>query len=131
VPPGGTLVPVPLPTPTHPEPMRWAVAANAAFAVPEGFFIGPHGPGGRAAMGIPKRPTSRLWAEVADTGERPVIGAADRAGAERDLAYWEADCVVLAPTPDLDATGEEQLHAVLVDLLGPGERVADAWTWRR
>jgi hypothetical protein len=131
VPPGGTLVPVPLPTPTHPEPMRWATATNAAFAVPEGFFIGPHGPGGRAAMGIPKRPTSQLWVEVADTGERPVISALQRAHAANDLTYWGADCVVLAPTPDLDSVSEEQLHAVLVDLLGPGERVADAWIWRR
>jgi len=131
VPAGGTLVPVPLPTPTHPEPMRWATVANAAFAVPEGFFIGPHGRDGRAAMGIPKRPTSQLWTAVADTGERPAIGALDRVHAERDLAYWGADCVVLAPTPDLDTAREEQLHALLVDLLGPGERVADAWIWRR
>jgi hypothetical protein len=131
VPAGGTLVPVPLPTPTHPEPMRWAAAANAAFAVPEGFFIGPHGRNGRAAMGIPKRPTSQLLAEVAATGERPVLSAQDRVRAEHDLAYWGADCVVLAPTPDLDPVHEEQLQAVLLDLLGPGERVADAWIWRR
>ena len=56
--PGGVFVPVPLPTPPQPQPMRWATAAGAEFALPEGFFIGPYGENGRAAMGIsPARPT--------------------------------------------------------------------------
>lgn len=62
--PGGVLVPVPLPTPKEPWPMRWAVAANAGFGMPEGFFIGPYGRGGTAAMGTFKQPTSALLADV-------------------------------------------------------------------
>jgi hypothetical protein len=126
LPPGGVLVPVPLPTPQEPEPMRWAAAADAGFALPQGFFIGPYGRGGRASMGTHQRPTSRLLAEVAATGRTPVIGPAQRAQADRDLAYWEADCVVLGP----DQPAEPALRRVLTALLGPGERVADAWVWR-
>jgi hypothetical protein len=121
-----TLVPVPLPTPSRPEPMRWAAAANAEFALPQGFFIGPYGPGGRAAVGTSTRPTPRLLATVAATGEVPEIGARHRAQAAADLAHWGADCVVLGPGQRY----ERSLRSTLEQLLGPGDRVADAWLWR-
>jgi hypothetical protein len=124
---GGVLVPVPLPTPPQPEPMRWAAAADAEFALPEGFFIGPYGREGRASMGIFPRPTSALLAAVATTGEVPAIGAAERAQASADLDHWGAQCVVLGP----DQRYEAELLTTLAELLGrPGERVADAWIWR-
>jgi hypothetical protein len=124
--PGGVLVPVPPPTPREPWPMRWGVAADAAFGMPEGFFIGPYGPDGTASMGTYKRPTSALLAEVAETGAVPPIGERERQQARRDIAFWDASCVVLADrTPH-----HESLHATLEALLGPGTRVADAWTWR-
>jgi hypothetical protein len=125
--PGGVLVPVPLPTPRQPEPMRWAAAANAEFALPQGFFIGPYGGGGGASMGTFPQPTSRLLAEVATTGEVAPIGSAERAEAARDLALWSAECVVLGPGQRY----ESALRDALEQLLGrPGERVADAWIWR-
>lgn len=124
--PGGVLVPVPLPTPRAPEPMRWAATADAGFALPEGFFIGPYGPGGRASMGTAARPTSRLLAEVAATGEVPAIEPRHRREARRDLAYWGAECVALGPGQRY----EGELRRVLVQLLGPGDRMADAWVWR-
>jgi hypothetical protein len=126
--PGGVLVPVPLPTPQEPEPMRWAAAANAEFALPEGFFIGPYARGGKASVGTYKQPTSRLLAEVADTGRPPPeLLPEHRAQAQRDLAFWDASCVVLGPGQQY----EDQLRLVLEELLGPGERVADAWVWAR
>jgi hypothetical protein len=124
--PGGVLVPVPLPTPRDPKPMRWAAAANAEFGLPEGFFIGPYARGGNASVGTFKQPTSRLLAEVADTGEVPPIEPADRAQAARDLAFWGADCVVLRP----DQQYEEQLRSALEELLGPADRIVDVWAWR-
>ena len=124
--PGGVLVPVPLPTPWDPEPMRWAAAANAEFGLPEGFFIGPYGADGQASIGTFKQPTSLLLAEVAETGVLPAIGLADRQQAAADLAFWRASCVVLRP----DQPREPALRAVLGDLLGPGELIADVWVWR-
>jgi len=124
--PGGVLVPVPLPTARDPEPMRWAAAANAGFGLPEGFFIGPYARGGNASVGTFKQPTSRLLAEVADTGEIPPIRPADRSQAAEDLAFWGADCVVLRP----DQRYGEALHSALEELLGPADRVAGVWVWR-
>jgi hypothetical protein len=124
VPEGGVLVPVPLPTPFAPERMRWPAAANAAFGIPEGFFLGPYGPGGRTAAGTYKRPTSVLLDGVARTGVVPEITPQMRTQARADLAFWRADCVALARVPN-----ELALHSTLERLLGPGHPVAGTWTW--
>ncbi|MFC0508073.1 hypothetical protein [Micromonospora costi] len=124
--PGGVLVPVPLPTPREPWPMRWAAAADAAFGMPEGFFIGPYGRDGTAAFGTYPRPTSALLADVARRGDRPVIGDDQRRQAERDADFWDASCVALA-----DGTPHgESLRITLDQLYGPSSRIADAWIWR-
>ncbi|MFI6233783.1 hypothetical protein ACIBD9_09530 [Micromonospora sp. NPDC050784] len=126
VPPGGVLVPVPLPTPKEPWPMRWATAADAGFGLPEGFFIGPYGRGGTAAMGTFKQPTSALLADVARRGDQPAIGDEQRRQAARDAEFWGASCVALTD----DAPHAESLRATLEQLYGPATRIADAWTWR-
>ncbi|MBM0274754.1 hypothetical protein [Micromonospora tarensis] len=124
--PGGVLVPVPLPTPKEPWPMRWATAADAGFGLPEGFFIGPYGRGGTAAMGTFKQPTSALLADVARRGDQPAIGDEQRRQAARDVDFWGASCVALAD----DAPHADSLRSTLEQLYGPGTRIADAWTWR-
>ncbi|WP_309222673.1 hypothetical protein [Micromonospora sp. CP22] len=124
--PGGVLVPVPLATPKQPWPMRWATAANAEFGMPEGFFIGPHGRGGSAAMGVAPRPTSALLAEVARSGLRPVVGDEQRRQAAADVEHWGASCVVLAA----DTAHADSLRLTLEALYGPSARISDAWFWR-
>ncbi|MFI6779805.1 hypothetical protein [Micromonospora sp. NPDC050276] len=124
--PGGVLVPVPLPTPKEPWPMRWATAADAGFGLPEGFFIGPYGRGGTAAMGTFKQPTSALLADVARRGDQPAIGDEQRRQAARDADFWGASCVALTD----DAPHAQSLRATLDQLYGPATRIADAWTWR-
>ncbi|WP_433652707.1 hypothetical protein ACQP2C_10615 [Micromonospora zamorensis] len=124
--PGGVLVPVPLPTPKEPWPMRWATAADATFGLPEGFFIGPYGRGGTAAMGTFKQPTSALLADVARRGDQPAIGDEQRRQAARDAKFWGASCIALAD----DAPHAESLRATLEQLYGPATRIADAWIWR-
>lgn len=119
------MVPVPLPTPQNPDLMRWPAAANVAFAIPEGFFIGPYGPGGKSSIGTYPRPTSQMLATVARTGTIPEISDATRARAQADLAFWRADCVALAPGPQ-----EAPLRATLEQLLGPGTVIAGTVTWR-
>ena len=123
--PGGVLVPVPLPTPSKPDAMRWPAATNVAFGIPEGFFIGPYGPNGHSSIGTYSRPTSTLLRQVADTGEVPVIEDGIRAQARADLAFWGADCVALAHVPQ-----EQALRVTLDELLGPGMVIRDTWTWK-
>jgi hypothetical protein len=125
VPDGGVLVPVPLPTPTEPDAMRWPAMANAAFGIPEGFFIGPYGPEGRSSIGTYKQPTSALLADVAKSGTIPVVTDETRAQARKDLAFWKADCVALAHGPN-----EAALRSTLDALLGPGTPIDDTWTWK-
>lgn len=124
--PGGVLVPVPLPTPKEPWPMRWAAATDAGFGIPEGFFIGPYGRGGTAAMGTFKQPTSALLADVAKRGLQPAIGDEQRQQAKKDADFWGASCVALA----VDTPHAESLRGTLEQLYGPATRIADAWIWR-
>lgn len=126
--PGGVLVPVPLPTPTRPDTLRWATAAHAWFAVPEGYFIGPYGGEGSASIGIYPRPTSALLNKVAETGEVPLLGAEQQAQAAADVAYWKADCLALA-TGAAAVPHAGELQQTLEFLYGPGRQVADAWVW--
>ncbi|WP_434742927.1 hypothetical protein [Micromonospora sp. SH-82] len=124
--PGGVLVPVPLPTPRQPWPMRWATAADAEFRLPEGFFIGPFGKDATAAMGVWKRPTSRLLDAVAEDGVPSLGSEQERRQAAQDARFWEAECVVVTD----DAPHAPSLRITLEQLYGPGTRIADAWTWR-
>ncbi|MER7458304.1 hypothetical protein [Micromonospora sp. NPDC126480] len=126
VPPGGVLVPVPLATPPEPWPMRWATAADAEFGMPEGFFIGPYGRNGKAAMGTSRRPTARLLDGVWKRGLQPAVGEDQRRQAAEDADFWDASCVVLT----VDTRHADSLRGTLEQLYGPSTRVADAWIWR-
>lgn len=125
-PEGGVIVPVPLATPPEPNPMRFAVAADVAFSMPEGFFIGPYGRNRHASVGTFRRPTALLIADVAKSGRVRDVNDTDRLLAQRDLTTWKADCVALTEgTPHFDA-----LQITLNKLLGPSEPIADAVVWR-
>ncbi len=125
VPEGGVLVPVPLPTAFKPDAMRWPAAANNAFGIPEGFFFGPYGDGGkRTTVGTYPQPTSQLLTKVAN-GNPQTVTDAERARARADLEFWGADCVALSHVPR-----QEELRATLEQLLGPGTLRVDTWTWQ-
>ncbi|WP_067467434.1 glycosyl transferase [Actinomadura macra] len=122
--PGRTLVPAPLPDVPDATPLHWQVEAGLAFPVPEGYFIGPFGPGREGGYGAARRPTSDLLAKARDAETPPVVTDADRAAARADLAYWRADVVVLGPN------GRQQvLYDVLRELLGQGRYEGGVWLW--
>jgi hypothetical protein len=125
VPEGGVLVPVPLPTPRSPDTMRWAAATGDAFGLPEGFFIGPYAGGGRSSVGTWKTPTSQLFDQVAESGEVPNLDAGAQTQAQKDLAFWHADCVALT-----HSANEAALRTTLENLLGPGTLNHGTWTWK-
>ncbi|MFG2038300.1 hypothetical protein [Dactylosporangium sp. NPDC048998] len=122
----GTIVPVPLPDAKDPQAMRWAAATGVAFATPQGWFIGPYGRDGHAAVGIYPRPTALLLHRAAVNNSVPRLTDEDRVALRRDVAYWHASCFVLAD----GQPGAEALRSTLDALLGPGEHVADVWVWR-
>jgi hypothetical protein len=124
-PEGGVIVPVPLATPPEPEPMRYAVATDVEFGMPEGFFIGPNSRTGRATIGAARLPTALLLADVATTGVPRDVNDTDRALARNDLQVWHADCVALTDSPH-----RRELEITLERLFGPGEVIADATIWR-
>jgi hypothetical protein len=126
VPEGGVLVPVPLPTPDNPDSMRWAAAADDAFGLPEGFFIGPYGAYGSTSVGVYPQPTSTMLAEVARTGVVPNIDNKTRDQAHADIRYWKASCVALAA----QTCNLEPLRETLELLFGPGTVIQDTWTWK-
>jgi len=122
--PGRTLVPVPVPSPYDATATRWQTAAGAQFALPEGYVLVPWA-NRQGGYGTFPRATSQLLGKVAG-GETVPVGDRQRADAESDLRYWDADAVVL---PDA-APHRAMLRHTLDELLGPGTRVEDVWVWR-
>lgn len=127
--PGGTLVPVPLPTPAQPEAMRWAAAARAEFALPRGFFIGPYGANGGPSVGIFPRPTALLLEEVQRDGVVPPVGAAELENIRQDLRYWQGGLRRARRVRAAAQQVAEPMLRTVTSLLGPPVRIADAWVW--
>ncbi len=129
VPPGRSLVPVPLPEVTHGrETMRWAALTGLDVPVPRGYFMGPVNPPAddTGSWAAPRRPTADLLLGVVLTGRAPAVTDADRRAAAADLAYWRAGAVALVETPHRAA-----LQATLTDLLGRApEPVGGVLLWR-
>ncbi len=122
----GVVVPVPLADPRDPDAMRWAAATDGRIAMPQGWFIGPYGKGGAAAVGVYPRATSQLLQRVAKSGTAAEISPLDKQALARDIAYWKAASFVLDPRhPQAGA-----LKQTVDGLLGPGELVGDVWVWR-
>jgi hypothetical protein len=74
-------------------------------------------------MGPEPTVTAELLNRAFVTGRRPGVTDDTRAAVRADLRRWRASAVVLPPAPP-------EVRALLVDLLGPGQRVRDVWLWR-
>ena len=124
--PGGTVVPVPLPSSGESEPLHWQVDAGLGYAMPEGYFVGPSGPNDkRGRYGAVQRPTSALLDQIRDSGTAAPVDDTARDQAIDDLRYWHASVLVLIPREHSDA------YRATVDLLlrKPAEFVDGVWIW--
>ncbi len=123
VPPGRTLVPLPLDNYTS---IQWGAAAKAGFAVPQGYFLGPTSPTDLTARWfVVPRPTAALITAVAAGQASSTVTDAQRAQAAADVAFWKADALVLpktGPSPDV--------LAVVTNLYGTPRSVDDVWLWQ-
>ncbi|ADD39799.1 glycosyl transferase [Stackebrandtia nassauensis] len=125
VPDGGTVVPVPIPSPGDTTALQWQLDSDLDFRLPEGYFIGPGQPDRRGIYGAMRRPTSVLLREVRDSGEGRDVTEEQREQAAEDLRHWDAELVVLGPHP-----AEDALRYTVEDLLGPGHRAGGVWVWK-
>ncbi|HWD05930.1 MAG TPA: glycosyl transferase [Amycolatopsis sp.] len=124
--PGGTVVPVPLAGSGESEPLHWQMDAGLGYSMPEGYFVGPSGPDDkRGRYDAPPVPTSTMLNRVRETGEVQPVTDADRDQAIKDLRYWHASVLVLAPRDHADA------FRATVDLLlrKPAQFVDGVWIW--
>ncbi|UOZ06419.1 glycosyl transferase [Amycolatopsis sp. WQ 127309] len=124
--PGGSLVPVPLPSTGEAEPLHWQVDAGLGYPMPEGYFVGPTSAEDRSGRyGAVPLPTSDLFAEVERTGQTAEVTEADRTQALVDLRKWNADVLVVGPRQN-----QEALKSTVELLLRkPAEFVGGVWVW--
>jgi dolichyl-phosphate beta-glucosyltransferase len=96
-PAGRTVVVLPYPTATQTQPLAWQAAADMAFQMPGGYFIGP-APGGQAFMGGPGPvPTASTFLQIEQGSPAPPVTPALRARFRQDMAYWRASAIVAGP----------------------------------
>jgi hypothetical protein len=126
VPPGGTLVPVPLTTSNETTALHWQVQADLGFRLPAGYFMGPTGPENQLGRQGPfPRPTTLLLQDVRRTGILRPLTPEQRLQARDDLRYWDASAMVLAP-----GRFDVALRQTVDDLLGmPSRSEGGVWLW--
>jgi hypothetical protein len=107
------------------DAMSWANAAGQGYRVVGGYFLGPDG-SGKGSYGPQQRPTAALLAAVGYDGATATVTDVQRDQAAEDVRFWDAGLIVLAD----DAPHADELHTLLNQLFGPGERVDDVWLWR-
>ena len=126
IPAGATVLVLPYPTGTQTQPLAWQAAANMAFQMPGGYFIGP-APGGQAYVSGPgPLPLAATMIQIEQGRAAPAVTPALRAQFRQDLAYWGASAVVAGP-------GTRAALAAFVQalLLRPPVNVGGVLLWRQ
>ncbi|GAA1589088.1 glycosyl transferase [Actinoplanes couchii] len=113
-----TLVALPLPDSSYPDPLRWTAVTGQDMRIAGAYALlpneNPQNPGDRTAMFAPPwRPTSGLIASIRGGNPVPVITDARREMALADLRFWKAGVVVLTPQ-----TRDIEMLRAMSDLLG-------------
>lgn len=124
--PGGTLVPVPLPSNwLGRDTLSWSAQARHEFAVPEGYFLGPATDGsGRMGPATVSR-TTELVTETFRTRTAPVLAQSDRAAIRADVTRWHGEAVVMRAED-----GNLPLKSLISEVFGPPVTVSDVWLWK-
>jgi hypothetical protein len=124
VPPGRTLVPLPVPQMSAVEWMRWSAATRLDIALPGGYFFGPASEVDKRAWYWPaERPTTTLARQVLGGGPPPVTDDL-RGTVLADLRHWRAAAVVIIPSERTIA-----LRGFVTGILGQPQDVGGVWVW--
>jgi hypothetical protein len=125
-----TVVTLPLPDNTYPDPLRWSAATGQDMRLAGAYALLPNqnplNPMDKTALFSPPwRPTSGLMASIREGNPIPEITDTRREMTLADLRYWRAGVIVLTPqTHDID------LLRAMTDLLGfQPTWTGGAWIW--
>jgi hypothetical protein len=128
IPVDSTVVPMPLGWWEGLDGMRWATQTNLDIHIAGGYFLAPNpdDPKGAAMFGPAGRPSMQILNSVAGDGSVPQITPDQQAQARADVAYWDADFLVL---PDQHGNSEA-IRQTADQLFGPGQHIQDVWIWK-
>jgi hypothetical protein len=125
-----TVVALPLPDSSYPDPLRWTAYTGHDMRIAGAYALLPNenplDPTDRTALFSPPwRPTSGLITSIRNGNPTPVITDTRREMVLADLRYWKAAVIVLTPQPrDI-----EMLRA-MTDILGYSPTWNQgAWIW--
>ena len=125
-----TVVTLPLPDSSYPDPLRWSATTGQDMRIAGAYALLPNqnplNPADRTALFSPPwRPTSGLMASIRQGNPIPEITDIRREMTLADLRYWKAGAIVLTP----QIRDIEMLRA-MTDLLGFAPRwTGGAWVW--
>jgi len=125
-----TMVTLPLPDSSYPDPLRWSAYTGHDLRIASAYALLPNqnplDPTDRTALFSPPwRPTSGLMASIRQGNPIPEITDTRREMTLADLRYWRAGVIVLQP----QARGVEMMRA-MTDLLGfEPTWTGGAWIW--
>ena len=125
-----TVVTLPLPDSSYPDPLRWTAYTGHDMRIAGAYALLPNqnplDPTDRTALFSPPwRPTSGLMASIRQGNPIPEITDTRREMTLADLRYWKAGVIVLTP----QARDIEMLRA-MTDLLGREPSwTGGAWVW--
>ena len=125
-----TMVTLPLPDSSYPDPLRWSAYTGQDLRIASAYALLPNqnplDPADRTALFSPPwRPTSGLMASIRQGNPIPEITDTRREMTLADLRYWKAGVIVLTP----QVRDIEMLRA-MTDLLGfEPAWTGGAWVW--
>jgi hypothetical protein len=125
-----TLVALPLPDSSYPDPMRWSAYTGHELRIASAYALLPNqnplDPTDRTALFSPPwRPTSGLMASIRQGNPTPEITDTRREMTLADLRYWKAGVIVLTPQQR-----EVEMLRAMTDLLGfEPTWTGGAWIW--
>ncbi|WP_433299254.1 hypothetical protein ACQP2F_45700 [Actinoplanes sp. CA-030573] len=113
-----TVVTLPLPDSSYPDPIRWSAATGQDMRIAGAYALLPNqnplNPADRTALFSPPwRPTSGLMASIKQGNPIPEISDTRREMTLADLRYWKAGVIVLTPQ-----IRDIEMLRVMTDLLG-------------
>jgi hypothetical protein len=125
-----TVVAMPLPDSSYPDPLRWSAYTGHQMRIASAYALLPNqnplDPSDRTALFSPPwRPTSGMLASIRQGNPTPMVTDARREMTLADLRYWKAGVLVLTPQER-----DIEMLRVMNEILGFQPTWVDgAWIW--